>query len=105
MSRRRRSRGRKVARNPPRRGAMPRIPLRRAASTIRDDGEDAGGAAADLRPPDGGRYAISSMVLYGLARLSAMSSLITGQAGSNSPLPLSRQLNFGLRGYPWWLLC
>src|SRR5262245_30159639 len=46
--------------------------------------------------------AISSIVLYGRASLSAIKSLITGHAGSNS---LGRKLNFGLRGWPWWLLC
>ena len=39
--------------------------------------------------------AASSMVLYGLARPRAVSSLMNGQAGSIS---LVRQLNFGLRG-------
>ena len=32
----------------------------------------------------------------------AISSLMSGHAGSIS---LARKLNFGLRGYPWWLLC
>src|SRR5262245_41615680 len=49
--------------------------------------------------------ATSSMVLYGLASFSAIRSLMTGHAGSISDLPLLRQLNFGLRGCPWWLLC
>ena len=35
------------------------------------------------------------MVLYGFASFSTISSLMSGQAGSNS---LARKLNFGLRG-------
>src|SRR5262245_7882079 len=41
--------------------------------------------------------AVSSIVLYGLASPNTMSSLMIGQAGSNS---LVRKLNFGLRGNP-----
>jgi hypothetical protein len=39
----------------------------------------------------------SSMVLYGLASLSSVSTRMTGHAGSNS---LGLRLNFGLRGKP-----
>jgi hypothetical protein len=45
--------------------------------------------------------ALSSIVLYGLASLSAIRVLMIGHAGSIS---LPRKLNFGERGYPWWLL-
>src|SRR5262245_44777404 len=72
------------------------------ASIHSDDG--AAGAVEDegtRRRPD---YS-SSIVLYGLASFRPIRNLMTGQAGSISALPLSRQLNFGLRGCPWWLLC
>ncbi len=43
------------------------------------------------------RYAVSSIVLYDVARPQAMSSLMIGHAGSIS---LALKLNFGLRGNP-----
>ena len=52
-----------------------------------------GHAKSKLRPVYAA--ATSSIVLYGFASFSAISSLISGHAGSIS---LARKLNFGLRG-------
>ena len=97
---RRRRRESDAAARPRRRRTPPPAPRRRHAEhwTVRGLADATRGRAAD------GCYAaaISSIVLYGLASRSEISSLMTGQAGSIS---LARKLNFGLRGYPWWLLC
>ena len=74
-----------------------------AASGRRDDAGELGGSGFLLIAGRSGgavrrnRYAAatSAIVLYGLASFNAISSLISGQAGSIS---VARKLNFGLRG-------